>query len=118
MGGDRGMKKLEAIIKPYKLEEVRDALTGLGIDGMTVSEVRGYGRWGYGPDRFKEPGWSPDAISQLKIEVVLRDKVVGPALDAVLVAAKTGKAGDGKVFIVPVESALRIRTGERNSSAV
>ncbi len=112
------MKKLEAIIKPHRLQEVKDALVGLGIDGMTVSEVRGYGRWGYGPERRSGLVWDPEVHSQLKLEIVVSDRIATAALEAVVVAAKTGRRGDGKVFVVPVESAIRIRTGEVNGSAV
>lgn len=113
------MKKLEAIIQPFKLEEVKDALAAIGVDGMTVSEVRGFERGRRGValawmnDRF-----GADCVPRIKIEVVLRDSLVERATDIVVTTAKTGHVGDGKLFIVPVDEAIRIRTGELGKGAV
>ena len=112
------MKKIEAIIKPFKLEEVRDALNELGIDGMTVSEVKGFGRQKGHTEIYRGSEYTVDFLPKIKIEVVLGDNMVGPAVDAIVKAAKTGKIGDGKVFVSSIENAVRIRTEETGEQAV
>src|SRR5215831_8156402 len=108
------MKKIEAIIKPYKLEEVKDALNELGIDGMTVSEVKGFGRQRGHTEIYRGSEYTVDFLPKVKIEVVVSDASADPAMTAILRAARTGKIGDGKIFITPVEQAIRIRTEEKN----
>ena len=111
------MKKLEAIIKPFKLEDVREALVALGIEGMTVSEVRGFGRQKGHTEIYRGSEYTVDFLPKIKIEVVLPDDIIASAANAVIVAAKTGKIGDGKLFILDVERAVRIRTGEEGEKA-
>jgi len=112
------VKKIEAIIKPFKLEEVKAALSGLGVEGMTVSEVKGFGRQKGHTEIYRGSEYTVDFLPKVKIEVVLADGLVPSAMDAVLKAAKTGKIGDGKIFVSSVESAVRIRTGEAGEQAV
>jgi nitrogen regulatory protein P-II 1 len=112
------MKKIEAIIKPFKLEEVKDALADLGIEGMTVSEVKGFGRQKGHTEIYRGSEYTVDFLPKIKIEVVLSDGLVESATAAILKAAKTGKIGDGKIFISPVEEAVRIRTEETGEKAV
>ena len=112
------MKKIEAIIKPFKLEEVKEALSGLGIEGMTVSEVKGFGRQKGHTEIYRGSEYTVDFLTKIKLEVVLDDDQVEAAVDAVVKAAKTGKIGDGKVFITAIEDAIRIRTGETGGQAV
>ena len=112
------MKKIEAIIKPFKLESVKEALTGLGIEGMTVSEVKGFGRQKGHTEIYRGSEYTVDFLPKLKIEIVLADSHVAGALKAIVEAAKTGKIGDGKVFVSPVENAIRIRTEESGDQAV
>lgn len=112
------MKKIEAIIKPFKLEEVKEALSGLGIEGMTVSEVKGFGRQKGHTEIYRGSEYTVDFLPKIKLEVVLDDDQVEAAVDAVVKAAKTGKIGDGKVFITAIEDAIRIRTGETGGQAV
>ena len=112
------MKKIEAIIKPFKLEEVKDALAGVGIEGMTVSEVKGFGRQKGHTEIYRGNEYTVDFLPKIKIEIVLADNVVASAVDAIVKAAKTGKIGDGKVFVSPMEDAIRIRTEERGDRAV
>ncbi|MGA0849694.1 MAG: P-II family nitrogen regulator [Chthoniobacterales bacterium] len=112
------MKKIEAIIKPFKLEEVKDALADLGIEGMTVSEVKGFGRQKGHTEIYRGSEYTVDFLPKIKIEVVLAEDVVEKAASAIVKAAKTGKIGDGKVFISPVEEAIRIRTDETGDKAV
>jgi nitrogen regulatory protein P-II 1 len=112
------MKKIEAIIKPFKLEEVKDALADLGIEGMTVSEVKGFGRQKGHTEIYRGSEYTVDFLPKIKIEVVLAEDVVEKAASAIVKAAKTGKIGDGKVFISPVEEAIRIRTDETGEKAV
>jgi nitrogen regulatory protein P-II 1 len=112
------MKKIEAIIKPFKLEEVKDALADLGIEGMTVSEVKGFGRQKGHTEIYRGSEYTVDFLPKIKIEVVLTDARVEPAVGAIVKAAKTGKIGDGKVFVSPVEEAIRIRTDETGEKAV
>ena len=112
------MKKIEAIIKPFKLEEVKDALADLGVDGMTVSEVKGFGRQKGHTEIYRGSEYTVDFLPKIKIEVVVTDMVVDGAAAAIVKAAKTGKIGDGKVFVSPISEAVRIRTGENGDRAV
>ena len=112
------MKKLEAIIKPFKLEEVKEALAELGIEGMTVIEVKGFGRQKGHTEIYRGSEYTVDFLPKIKIEVVIADEVVPNAVNAIIQAAKTGKIGDGKIFIYPIEEAIRIRTEERGEKAV
>jgi nitrogen regulatory protein PII len=112
------MKKIEAIIKPFKLEDVKDALSGLGVEGMTVSEVKGFGRQKGHTEIYRGSEYTVDFLPKIKIEVVLADSQVTPAVDAIIKAAKTGKIGDGKVFVSSIENAIRIRTEETGEQAV
>jgi len=112
------MKKIEAIIKPFKLEDVKEALSGLGVEGMTVSEVKGFGRQKGHTEIYRGSEYTVDFLPKIKIEIVLADGQVGPAVDAIVKAAKTGKIGDGKVFVSAIENAVRIRTDEIGEQAV
>jgi nitrogen regulatory protein P-II 1 len=112
------MKKIEAIIKPFKLEEVKDALSEVGIEGMTVSEVKGFGRQKGHTEIYRGSEYTVDFLPKVKIEIVLGDDVADSAVDAIVKAAKTGKIGDGKVFISNIEEAVRIRTEEKGEKAV
>ena len=112
------MKKLEAIIKPFKLEEVKEALAELGIEGMTVTEVKGFGRQKGHTEIYRGSEYTVDFLPKVKVEVVLADEMVDKAVSVVVSAAKTGKIGDGKVFVLPVEHAVRIRTEEIGEKAV
>jgi nitrogen regulatory protein P-II 1 len=112
------MKKIEAIIKPFKLDEVRDALSDLGIGGMTVSEVEGFGRQKGRTEIYQGSEYSSDLHPKVKLEIVLADAMVQPVLDAIVGAAKTGKIGDGKVFVYSISEVVRIRTEEKGVVAV
>ena len=112
------MKKIEAVIKPFKLDDVKEALTGIGVVGMTVSEVRGFGRQKGHTELYRGGEYTVDFLPKIKVEVVIADHLADKVADAVAGAAKTGNIGDGKIFILPVESAIRIRTGERDESAL
>jgi len=112
------MKKIEAIIKPFKLEDVKEALAGLGVEGMTVSEVKGFGRQKGHTEIYRGSEYTVDFLPKLKIEVVLADAQASPAVDAIVKAARTGKIGDGKVFVSSIENAVRIRTEETGEQAV
>jgi nitrogen regulatory protein P-II 1 len=112
------MKKIEAIIKPFKLEEVKDALSELSIEGMTVTEVKGFGRQKGHTEIYRGSEYTVDFLPKIKIEVVLPDDRVEAAVKAILKSAKTGKIGDGKIFVSAVEQAIRIRTEERGEAAV
>src|SRR5207249_9475794 len=112
------MKKVEAIIKPFKLEEVKDALGEVGIEGMTVSEVKGFGRQKGHTEIYRGSEYTVDFLPKIKIEMVLPDGRVEAAINAIIKAAKTGKIGDGKIFVSPVDQAVRIRTEEKGDAAV
>ena len=112
------MKKIEAIIKPFKLEEVKEALAELGVEGMTVTEVKGFGRQKGHTEIYRGSEYTVDFLPKIKIEVVLTDDIADKAVSVIVAAAKTGKIGDGKVFVVPVDSAIRIRTEEADDKAV
>lgn len=112
------MKKIEAIIKPFKLEEVKDALAEVGIEGMTVSEIKGFGRQKGHTEIYRGSEYTVDFLPKIKIEVVLPDSRLEAAVAAIVKSAKTGKIGDGKVFVLPVDDAIRIRTEEKGEQAV
>jgi nitrogen regulatory protein P-II 1 len=112
------MKKVEAIIKPFKLEEVKDALGEVGIEGMTVTEVKGFGRQKGHTEIYRGSEYTVDFLPKIKIELVVPDGSVETAIAAIIKAAKTGKIGDGKIFVSPVEQAIRIRTEEKGEAAV
>ena len=112
------MKKIEAIIKPFKLDDVKTALHEIGISGMTVSEVRGFGRQKGHTEVYRGAEYVIDFLPKVKIEVVLDDALAARAVEAIMTAAKTDKIGDGKIFVTPIEEAVRIRTGERGPDAV
>ena len=112
------MKKIEAIIKPFKLDDVREALAEIGINGMTVSEVKGFGRQKGHTELYRGAEYVVDFLPKIKVEVVLADDIVDQAVEAIVKAAHTGKIGDGKIFITPVEQVIRIRTGETNEAAI
>ncbi len=112
------MKKVEAIIKPFKLDEVKDALAEVGVKGMTVTEVKGFGRTGGKREVYRGSAYVVDFVPKVKIEVVIPDPLVVPVLEAIERSAKTGRSGDGKIFAFDVEEAVRIRTGERGEDAV
>jgi nitrogen regulatory protein P-II 1 len=112
------MKKIEAIIKPFKLEEVKDALSEIGIEGMTVSEVKGFGRQKGHTEIYRGSEYTVDFLPKIKIELVIGDSQKDAAIGAIIKAAKTGKIGDGKVFVSAIEEAVRIRTEEKGDSAI
>ena len=112
------MKKIEAIIKPFKLEEVKDALAEIGAEGMTITEVKGFGRQKGHTEIYRGSEYTVDFLPKIKIETVIADNQVKAAVEAIIKAAKTGKIGDGKIFVSPIEEAIRIRTDERGDSAV
>ena len=112
------MKKIEAIVKPFKLEDVKEALSALGVQGMTVSEVKGFGRQKGHTEIYRGSEYTVDFLPKVKIEVVLADSQAASAVEAIVKAAKTGKIGDGKVFVSSIENAIRIRTEETGEQAV
>jgi nitrogen regulatory protein PII len=112
------MKLIIAIIKPFKLEEVKEALSEIGIEGMTVTEVKGFGRQKGHTEIYRGSEYTVDFLPKVKVEIVVTDEIVGKTVDTIVKAAKTGKIGDGKVFVVNLEEAVRIRTDERGDSAI
>ena len=112
------MKKIEAIIKPFKMEDVKEALAEIGVEGMTVTEVKGFGRQKGHTEIYRGSEYTVDFLPKVKFEIVLSDDRVQRAVDAIVQSAKTGKIGDGKVFVLPIEDAIRIRTEERGDAAV
>ena len=112
------VKKIECIIKPFKLDEVKDALADVGVQGMTVTEVKGFGRTGGKKEVYRGSAYVVDFVPKVKIEIVVPDELVHDVLDAIEKSAKTGRIGDGKIFVVPVDEAVRIRTGERGKEAI
>ena len=112
------MKKIEAIIKPFKLEDVKSALSEVGIQGMTVSEVRGFGRQKGHTEIYRGSEYTVDFVPKVKLEIVIDDERVDEVVNTIVKTANTGKIGDGKVFVLPVEQAVRIRTGEQGNDAV
>jgi nitrogen regulatory protein P-II 1 len=112
------MKLVEAIIKPFKLDEVKDALNDIGIEGITVSEVKGYGRQKGHTELYRGAEYVVDFIPKIKLEIVVSDDLVIKVIETIQTTAKTGRIGDGKIFVIPCEEAIRIRTGERGNDAV
>ena len=112
------MKKIEAIIKPHKLDDVKDRLRQIGVSGMTVYEVKGFGRTGGKTEVYRGSSYVVDFVPKARIEVVVKDSVVNEVVQAIASTAKTGKIGDGKIFVTPVEEAIRIRTGEKGEDAI
>lgn len=112
------MKKIEAIIKPFKLDEVKEKLNEIGVKGMTVVEVKGYGRQKGHKEIYRGAEYQVDFIPKIKLEIVLADEMVEKVIETIATAANTGKIGDGKIFVLPVEQAVRVRTGERGADAV
>jgi nitrogen regulatory protein P-II 1 len=112
------MKKIEAIIKPFKLDDVKDRLREIGVSGMTVYEVKGFGRTGGKTEVYRGSAYVVDFIPKARVEIVVKDSMVDDVVAAIITAAKTGKIGDGKIFISPIETAIRIRTGERDEDAI
>ncbi len=112
------MKKIEAIIKPFKLEDVKDALTEAGITGMTVSDVKGYGRQQGHSELYRGAEYVVDFLPKIKLELIIEDESVDSIIQVITEAAKTGKIGDGKIFVSPIQRVVRIRTGEENEDAI
>ena len=112
------MRKIEAIIKPFKLDEVKEALHGIGIQGMTVTEVKGFGRQKGHTELYRGAEYVVDFLPKIKIEIILGDDMADKAVQAIVEAANPGRIGDGKIFVLPVEESIRIRTGERGEDAV
>ena len=112
------MKKVEAIIKPFKLDEVKEALQEVNLQGLTVTEIKGFGRQKGHTELYRGAEYVVDFLPKIKIEVVIEDQLVERTVEAIVNAAQTGRIGDGKIFITPVEEAIRIRTGERGSEAI
>ena len=112
------MKKIEAVIKPFKLDEVREALSEVGVTGLTVTEVKGFGRQKGHTELYRGAEYVVDFLPKIKIELVVAEETVETAIEAIIKAARTGKIGDGKIFVTPVEQIVRIRTGETNESAI
>ena len=114
----RSMKKIEAIIKPFKLDEVREALSEVGVSGLTVTEVKGFGRQKGHTELYRGAEYVVDFLPKVKVEVIVGDAIVEQAIEAIVKAARTGKIGDGKIFVTGVEQVIRIRTGESGEAAI
>ena len=112
------MKKIDAVVKPFKLDEVREALSEIGVSGLTVTEVKGFGRQKGHTELYRGAEYVVDFLPKVKIEIVVADNMVEQAIEAIIKAARTGKIGDGKIFVTSVEQVVRIRTGETNESAI
>jgi nitrogen regulatory protein P-II 1 len=112
------MKKIEAIIKPFKLDEVKDALNAIGVQGITVTEVKGFGRQKGHTELYRGAEYVVDFLPKVKLEIIATDNLVAKIIETIETAAKTGRIGDGKIFIIPVEEVVRIRTGERGDAAI
>jgi len=112
------MKRIEAIIKPYKLDDVKERLRAIGVTGMTVCEVKGFGRTGGKTEVYRGSAYVVDFVPKIRIEVVTTDGMASDVINAIMTAAKTGKIGDGKIFVTPIDEAIRIRTGEKGEDAV
>jgi len=112
------MRKIEAVIKPFKLDEVKEALHGIGIQGMTVTEVRGFGRQKGHTELYRGAEYVVDFLPKIKVEIAVTDDLVDKVVEVIVSAANTGRIGDGKIFVLPMEEVVRIRTGERGSEAV
>ena len=112
------MKKVEAIIKPFKLDEVKEALSEIGVQGMTVTEVKGFGRTGGKKEVYRGSAYVVDFVPKVKIEIIVKDELVNQVLETISAAAKTGRIGDGKIFVLPIDEVIRIRTGEKGEDAI
>ena len=112
------MKKVEAIIKPFKLEEVKEALASIGVEGMTITEVKGFGRQKGHTEIYRGSEYTVDFLPKLKMEIVLPDELIDTTVATIIQAARTGKIGDGKIFVLPLEQAIRIRTEEKGDQAI
>ena len=112
------MKKVEAIIKPFKLDEVKESLSGIGVQGLTVSEVKGFGRQKGHTELYRGAEYVVDFLPKVKLEIIVKDETVPQVVEAILKAAKTGRIGDGKIFVLPIDEVVRIRTGERGADAI
>ncbi len=112
------MKKVEAIVKPFKLDDVKEALKEIGVQGLTVTEVKGFGRQKGHTELYRGAEYVIDFLPKIKLEIVVSDDMVTKVIDAIMDSAKTGKIGDGKIFVVPMEEVIRIRTGERGDDAL
>jgi nitrogen regulatory protein P-II 1 len=115
---DEHMKKIEAVIKPFKLDEVKEALNGVGVQGMTITEVRGFGRQKGHTELYRGAEYKVDFLPKVKIEIVVEDGQADDVVEAIQNAARTGRIGDGKIFVSPVENVIRVRTGERGKEAI
>jgi nitrogen regulatory protein P-II 1 len=112
------MKKVEAIIKPFKLDEVKEALAEVGVQGMTITEVKGFGRTGGKKEVYRGSAYVVDFVPKVKVDIVVPDTLVDAVVDAIEKSARTGRIGDGKIFVLPIDEAVRIRTGERDEDAI
>jgi nitrogen regulatory protein P-II 1 len=112
------MKKIEAIIKPHKLDDVKERLRRVGVSGMTVYEVKGFGRTGGKTEVYRGSAYVVDFVPKVKLEIIVKDSIVAEVVQAIAAEAKTGKIGDGKIFVTPVDEAVRIRTGEKGEEAI
>lgn len=112
------MKKVEAIIKPFKLDEVKEGLSSIGVQGLTVSEVKGFGRQKGHTELYRGAEYVVDFLPKVKLEIIVKDELVSQVVETILKAAKTGRIGDGKIFVLPIDEVVRIRTGERGSDAI
>ncbi len=112
------MKKVEAIIKPFKLDEVKESLAEIGIQGMTVTEVKGFGRTGGKKEVYRGSAYVVDFVPKVKIEIIVKDDMVHAVIECITKAANTGRIGDGKIFVTPIDEVIRIRTGERGEDAI
>ncbi len=112
------MKKIEAVIKPFKLDEVKDKLNEIGVQGITVSEVKGFGRQKGHTELYRGAEYVVDFLPKIKLEIVISDKLVQKVVDTIISSAQTGRIGDGKIFVLPLEDTIRIRTGERGDDAI
>ena len=112
------MKKIEAIIKPFKLDEVKESLSEIGVQGMTVTEVKGFGRTGGKKEVYRGSAYVVDFVPKVKIEIIVKDDLVHQVIGVISEAAKTGRIGDGKIFVLPVDEVIRIRTGEKGEDAI
>ena len=112
------MKKIEAVIKPHALDNVKDRLRQIGISGMTVTEVRGFGRTGGKTEVYRGSAYVVDFVPKVRLDIVVKDSMVREVVEAIVLSAKTGKIGDGKIFVTPIDEAIRIRTGERGEEAL
>jgi nitrogen regulatory protein P-II 1 len=112
------MKKIEAIIKPFKLDEVKESLSSIGVQGLTVSEVKGFGRQKGHTELYRGAEYVVDFLPKVKLEIIVKDELVSQVVETITKAAKTGRIGDGKIFVLPIDDVVRIRTGERGSDAI